>query len=63
VEELSENHTPKLLLEAKSVITPLITIPIVDVDPDHVHDYLLDFLPEEDHMEPLSHRVMEWLGF
>lgn len=63
VEELSTKHTPKLLIDSKKFFTPLMVIPIEGVDADHVHDYLLDFLPEEDHMEPFAHRLMEWLGF
>jgi hypothetical protein len=63
VDERSVNHTPKLLIEFKSHFAPTLIIPLENVDADHVHDYLLDYLPEEEHFEPVSHRVMEWLGF
>jgi hypothetical protein len=63
VDELTPEHTPKLIVEAKNFFTPTLVIPLIGVDADRVHDYLLDFLPEEEHQEPVSHRMMEWLGF
>ncbi len=63
IDEITPQHVPKLILEAKSYLTPTLIIPLEHVDADHVHDYLLDYLPEEQHLEPLSHRIMEWLGF
>lgn len=63
IEELSPNHTPKLLLKPKKIFAPLIVIPIEGVEADEVHDFLLDFLPEGEHTEPLTNHVMEWLGF
>lgn len=63
VVQAAAHHEPKLLVEVKHFLSPMMVIPIVGVDPDHVHDFLLDFLPEEDHVEPLSHHIMEWLGF
>lgn len=62
IEELP-GRTPMLLLESAKVMTPLIVLPLEGVDADHVHDFLLDVLPEEEHSEPLPHRLMEWLGF
>jgi hypothetical protein len=63
IDELSPNHTPKLILQPKTKFAMRVIIPLESVDADHVHDFLREFLPEEDHVEPLSHRVMEWLGF
>lgn len=63
IEEITPNHIPKLILKSKKIFAPDIIIPIEEVDVDEVHDFLRDFLPEEDHEEPLVHRVMEWLGF
>jgi hypothetical protein len=57
------NHIPKLLLRPLHHFSPLIVIPIEGVDPDDIHDFLIQFLPEDTHLEPLSHRIMEWLGF
>jgi len=63
VDELSPNHTPKLIVESNKILAPHLIIPLEDVNADDVHDFLVDFLPEDDHVEPLTHRVMEWLGF
>ena len=63
IEDLSENHTPKLILESHNIFTLDIIIPLTDVDLDTVHDFLYDYLPEEDNEEPASHKVMEWFGF
>ncbi len=59
VEELE----PKLLLKAKGLITPLSIIPIESIDPQTVREFLQDYLPEEEMHEPLSKRIMEYLGF
>lgn len=63
IDEISRDHIPKLIIEPKSFFTPTLVVPLIGIDPDRIHDYLLDFLPEEDHVEPLTHRIMEWLGF
>jgi len=63
IEDLSENHTPKLILESHKVFTLDIVIPIESIDPEVIHDFLYDYLPEENHEEPTIHKVMEWLGF
>lgn len=63
IDEITPNHLPKLILEQKKTLALDIVIPLENVDPNEVHDYLFTFLPEEDHEEPLSHRIMEWLGF
>lgn len=61
--ERSSNHIPKLILEPKGHLAMHIYIPLENVDVDHVHDFLLDFVFEDEHEEPLIHHFMEWLGF
>lgn len=63
IEELHHEYTPRLLLKSKHFFVPLLVIPLEGVDADQVHDYLLDFLMEEEHAEPLVHKVMEYFGF
>ena len=63
IEELSENHTPKLILHSSKIFVPDLFIPLEGVDPDEVHEFMRSFLPEEDHVEPLIHKVMEYFGF
>ncbi|MBP9749413.1 MAG: hypothetical protein KBD21_01675 [Candidatus Pacebacteria bacterium] len=63
IDEPTPNHTPKLILKQKGFFESVIIIPILDVDADDVHDFLIAFLEEDEHIEPLTHRLMEWLGF
>jgi hypothetical protein len=63
IDQPTKHHPARLILNPKGFFTPIIVIPLEDVDIEHVHDFLSTFLPEEDHQEPLTHRVMEWLGF
>ena len=64
VEEFNNVHPhPKLLIKSQKVMVPLIVIPIAGVHPDEVRDFLQHYLPEEEIYEPLSQKVMEYLGF
>jgi len=56
-------HEQKLILQSQKLLMPYIIIPIVDVDPQELRHYLLQFIPEEHHKEPLSQKIMEYLGF
>lgn len=53
----------KLLFKSQRLIVPLIAIPLEGVDPEEIRDFLLDHLLEDHHVEPLSHKIMEGLGF
>ncbi len=63
IDEQTSDDTPKLILKQHGYFSHIIIIPIVDVDPDDIHDFLTAFLREDDHIEPLTHRFMEWLGY
>ncbi len=63
IEELSPEHTPLLILDSKKPLVPHIVIPLIDVNVHDVHDFLHQYLKEEDLLEPLSHKIMAWLGF
>jgi hypothetical protein len=55
---------PKLIVQSKKLLMPYIIIPIdPEVDTDDLRDYLLDHVDEEEKREPLSSRIMEYLGF
>lgn len=56
-------HEQKLLLQSEKAWMPYIVMPIAEVDPEEVRDFLLQFLPEEEHQEPLTQKIMEYLGF
>ncbi len=61
--EEKEGHD-LLLLRSERFFAPLITIPIPhSIDIEDVADFLLDFLDEEELFEPLSQKIMEYLGF
>lgn len=61
VEDRYEDH--KLILKSKRKTLPYIIIPIVEISPDDVRDHIRNYLPEEEHNEPLSKKIMEYLGF
>ncbi len=53
----------KLIIKAKGLTTPLSIIPLDTVDADTIRDFLREYLSEVEHHEPLSKRIMEYLGF
>ncbi|MES3006087.1 MAG: hypothetical protein V4664_04025 [Patescibacteria group bacterium] len=53
----------KVIFKSKRIVTPLIVIPLEEVDPEMLRDFLLDHLPEEEHSEPLAQKLLELLGF
>lgn len=63
IEELTPEHTPRLIFRSKKLFAMDIIIPLEHVHANEVHDFLINFLEEDDHSEPLIHKVMEWLGF
>lgn len=58
-----EEQEPKLILKAKGLTTPLFVIPLENTDPQAARDFLGEYLPEVEQHEPLSKRIMEYLGF
>ncbi len=63
VEDYNQTPRPKLILKSIKVMMPHIVIPIEGIHPDEVHSFLSARLPEEEHVESLSVKVMEYLGF
>jgi hypothetical protein len=57
------HHIPKMFLKSKRFFVPFITVPIDALDPEVIRESLRTYLPEEEHMEPLSQKIMEHLGF
>lgn len=58
-----EEQEPTLILKAKGLATPLFVIPLENTDREAVRDFLGEYLPEVEQHEPLSKRIMEYLGF
>lgn len=53
----------KILLQSERIFMPYIVIPIEEVDPEEVRNFIIQYIPEEEHIEPISQQLMEYLGF
>jgi len=54
----------KLVLQSEKILMPHIVIPLSDeIDYEFLHEFLLEFLEEEEHHEGLADVVMDYLGF
>jgi hypothetical protein len=62
VEEDTEPRS-KLLMKSKGMLTPLLVATLEGVPPESVRELLSEYLPEAELHEPLSMRIMEYLGF
>lgn len=58
-----EYGEPKLIVKSNAMLSPYLIIPLAETDPDTVREFLRQYLPEEEHHEPLSRKIMEFLGF
>ncbi len=61
VEEYSKE--PKIIIQSEKPLMPYTIIPIGDTDPDKIRGFLIKYMDEKEHPEPLSHKLMEYLGF
>jgi hypothetical protein len=59
----SETAEKVLFLESQKKMMPLIVIPLGNANIDELRHFLLDFMEEQEILEPLGQRAMEWLGF
>ena len=60
---LEKEHENLLLLKSRKKLSTQIAIPLGDVDPEQMRDFLLDYLEEEDDEESIAQRFMDYLGF
>lgn len=58
-----ESPAPQLILKSKKLFVSLIIVPIPAEYADHIDTLLAERLPEEHLEEPLSHQLLEYLGF
>ena len=58
-------HPPvkELILRSKKTVMPLIHLQLYSADPNRIREILLDFLPEKEEEEPLSHIIAHLLKF
>jgi len=53
---------PMLFLKSERALMPQIVVPLGDVSPEEVHEFLSEFLEEEEMAEPFSQKVAEFFG-
>jgi hypothetical protein len=53
----------KLLIKSRKTLMPLIVIPVEYPDLDEIREFLMIFLIEEEHHEPLAQKLIEYFGF
>ena len=54
---------PKILVKSSKMMMPYIILPIEEIEPATIREYLSEKLPEVEHREPLLQQIMEYLGF
>ncbi len=57
------DNESKLIIKPLTVTSPFMILPIADIDPEAIRQFLADHLFETEHHEPLSRKIMEYLGF
>jgi hypothetical protein len=62
---IDEEINDRIILRSQKLLMPFIVIPYdsTKVDPDHIRDYLLEYLNEEEMEEPAMQQIMERFGF
>lgn len=58
-----EYGAPKLIVKSNAMLSPYLIIPLAETNPESVREFLRQYLTEEEHHEPLSRKIMEFLGF
>lgn len=61
--ESVDEENQKILFRSKKILMPLIILPLEEHHHLDVREFLLQYLPEVEMHEPLSHKIMEKLGF
>ena len=61
--DIADDENYKILLKSKKLLMPLIVLPLEEYHHLDVREFLLQYLPEKEMHEPVSHKIMEKLGF
>ena len=62
--DITNPSSPKIIFKSHKTFMPHVVVPIApDVNPEEVRKYLGTYLHEEEQYEPLSEKIMEYLGF
>ena len=62
VEDEHEHLPPLLLIDTTKFLSPNLIIPLEDIDPQLVREFLQDRAEERPMKEPVSHKIMEFFG-
>lgn len=54
---------PLLLIESSRFFMPLISIPLADIPPEAVREFLQRKLDEVEHSPPIAQQILEYFGF
>ena len=54
---------PRLVMRSVKTLSPIIIIPLENVDTDLLAQFLAQYIPDENLREPVMHKIMEYLGF
>jgi hypothetical protein len=63
--DMEDDDEDKIFIKSNRTMMPLIVLPYssAEIDPELLRDYLLEYLDEEELVEPVSQKIMEALGF
>jgi hypothetical protein len=59
----AHDRPAKILLKSGKFFMPYISVPIEEVDPEDVRTILLQYIAETEHVEPVTQKILERLGF
>jgi hypothetical protein len=61
--DYTDESVRKLFIVSRKFFMPMLIIPLGEQDPDEVRNFLTNYLPERELLEPLSHKILEYFGF
>lgn len=53
----------KAIIKSKKLVVPFLILPLENIDPKYLREYLIKHIKEEEMSEPIAHIIMEKLGF
>ncbi|MDO8552527.1 MAG: hypothetical protein Q7S01_03270 [bacterium] len=62
VEDEHEHIPPLLLIDTTKFLSPNLIIPLEDIDPQAVREFLQERAEERPMKEPVSHKILEFFG-
>ncbi|MFZ2621493.1 MAG: hypothetical protein WAX85_02965 [Minisyncoccia bacterium] len=59
----TREHHPRIILKSQKVFMPFVIAFIEDENEEGLREFLLQHLPEEEHIEPFLEKLLIYLGF